>query len=259
MIVCRSGAELDRIYASCQLVAELLNTLEQMVRPGISTLELDRYAEKMILSRGARPAFKGYRGFPATLCTSLNEGVVHGIPSLRTILKEGDILSIDVGVEKNGYFGDAARTVAVGRVSPEVQRLLATTQQALQRGIDQARVGNRVSDISVTVQTIAEGNGFSVVRDFVGHGIGSALHEEPQIPNYGKLGTGSLLQAGMVLAIEPMINAKGAAVKVLKDKWTVVTVDSGYSAHFEHTVAVTRNGPWILSLWDPGKKGLYSL
>ncbi len=250
MIVCRSAAELERIHASCRIVAELLRDLESMIRPGISTLELDRYAEKMILSRKARPAFKGYRGYPATLCTSLNEGVVHGIPSSRVVLKEGDILSIDVGVEKDGYYGDAATTVPVGSVDPDLSRLLEVTRRALDLGIEKVRIGNRVSDISVAVQRTAESSGFSVVRDFVGHGIGSALHEEPQVPNYGKPGTGALLQEGMVLAIEPMVNLRGSAVKILKDKWTVVTADGGCSAHFEHTVAVTRQGPWILSQWD---------
>ncbi len=256
MIVGRSQAELERIYSSSQLVGEILWDLRQMIHPGINTLELDRYAENKILSRGAKPAFKGYRGYPATLCTSPNDGIVHGIPSAKVILREGDILSIDVGVQKDGYFGDAAITVAVGEISPELKELLRVTEAALFRGIDKARPGNRIGDVSAAVQQMAEANGFSVVKDYVGHGIGRSLHEEPQIPNYGKAGTGCSLREGMVLAIEPMVNTKGPDVRILKDKWTVLTADGGYSAHFEHTVAVTRDGPWIMSCWEPAKKDL---
>lgn len=256
MIVGRSQAELERIYSSSQLVGEILWDLRQMIHPGINTLELDRYAENKILSRGAKPAFKGYRGYPATLCTSPNDGIVHGIPSAKVILREGDILSIDVGVEKDGYYGDAAITVAVGEISPELKELLRVTEAALFRGIEKARPGNRIGDVSAAVQQMAETNGFSVVRDYVGHGIGRSLHEEPQIPNYGKAGTGCSLREGMVLAIEPMVNTKGPDVRILKDKWTVLTADGGYSAHFEHTVAVTRDGPWIMSCWEAAKKDL---
>jgi len=250
MIACRSRAELALIHHSCQLVGELLGELAARVKPGVSTLELDEYAERWIRRAGAMPAFKDYRGYPATLCTSLNNEIVHGIPSKSVLLKEGDILSIDVGVNRKGYFGDAATTVPVGAISSDLQRLLDVTRESLRRAIEQARVGNRVSDISVAIQKCVESNGFSVVRDFVGHGIGSALHEDPQVPNFGRPGTGARLLEGMVLAIEPMVNAGGPEVKILADEWTAVTADGGCSAHFEHTVAVTANGPWVLSRFE---------
>ena len=250
MIACRSRAELALIHHSCQLVGELLGELAARVKPGVSTLELDEYAERWIRRAGAMPAFKDYRGYPATLCTSLNNEIVHGIPSKSVLLKEGDILSIDVGVIRKGYFGDAATTVPVGAINSDLQRLLDVTRESLRRAIEQARVGNRVSDISVAIQKCVESNGFSVVRDFVGHGIGSALHEDPQVPNFGRPGTGARLLEGMVLAIEPMVNTGGPEVKILADEWTAVTADGGCSAHFEHTVAVTANGPWVLSRFE---------
>lgn len=250
MIACRSRAELALIHHSCQLVGELLGELAARVKPGVSTLELDEYAERWIRRAGAMPAFKDYRGYPATLCTSLNNEIVHGIPSKSVLLKEGDILSIDVGVNRKGYFGDAATTVPVGAISSDLQRLLDVTRESLRRAIEQARVGNRVSDISVAIQKCVESNGFSVVRDFVGHGIGTALHEDPQVPNFGRPGTGARLLEGMVMAIEPMVNTGGPEVKILADEWTAVTADDGCSAHFEHTVAVTANGPWVLSQFE---------
>lgn len=247
MIVCRSKTELARIRDSCQVVAELLSELSDRVRPGVTTWELNEYAEEKIKRVGAEPAFKGYRGYPAALCTSINDQIVHGIPSKDVMLQDGDILGIDVGVIRKGYFGDSALTVPVGHISPELQRLLEVTRQSLHLGIEKAREGNRVSDISVTIQDYVEANGYSVVRDFVGHGIGTSLHEDPQVPNFGRLGTGAKLLAGMVLAIEPMVNTKGPNVNILADQWTAVTADGGYSAHFEHSVAVTRDGPEILS------------
>lgn len=247
MIVCRSRAELELIRESCRLVAELLAELSEKVRPGVNTLELDQYAERWIARAGASPAFKGYKGYPATLCTSVNDEIVHGIPSRHVVLKDGDILSIDVGILRDGYFGDSAVTLPVGHISPSLERLLDVTRESLRLGIEKVRVGNRVSDISAAVQKYVESNGFSVVRDFVGHGIGTALHEDPQVPNFGRPGTGVRLLEGMVLAIEPMVNTKGPEVRILPDKWTAVTADGGYSAHFEHSVAVTKEGPWVLS------------
>jgi methionyl aminopeptidase len=255
MIVCRSKSELELIRESCQLVGELLEELAVKVKPGVTTLELDEFAERWIGRAGAQPAFKGYRGYPATLCTSVNDQIVHGIPSSVVVLREGDIVSIDVGVVRKGYFGDAARTVPVGKISSALQLLLDVTQESLRLAIEKVRVGNRVSDISVTVQSHVEAHGFSVVREFVGHGIGTSLHEDPQVPNFGRPGTGAKLQEGMVLAIEPMVNTGGPEVKVLADQWTAVTADGGYSAHFEHSVAVTANGPWVLSLCTPRVSG----
>jgi methionyl aminopeptidase len=255
MIVCRSKSELELIRESCQLVGELLEELAAKVKPGVTTLELDLFAERWIGRAGAQPAFKGYRGYPATLCTSVNDEIVHGIPSSAVVLGEGDIVSIDVGVVRKGYFGDAARTVPVGKISSALQQLLDVTQESLRLAIEKVRVGNRVSDISVAVQSHVEAHGFSVVREFVGHGIGTSLHEDPQVPNFGRPGTGAKLQEGMVLAIEPMVNTGGPEVKVLADQWTAVTADGGYSAHFEHSVAVTANGPWVLSLCTPRVSG----
>jgi methionyl aminopeptidase len=210
-------------------------------------LDLEKYVEKRIAQLGARPAFKGYRGYPCCLCASVNSEVIHGIPSERC-LEPGDILSLDMGVVVDGYYGDSAITVPVGEVSESTQRLLRVTQEALQLAIDQARLGNRLGDICATVQGHVEKNGYSVVREFVGHGIGRELHEEPQIPNFGHPGHGPVLKPGMVLAIEPMVNAGGPAVRVLADNWTAVTADGTLSAHFEHMVAVTRNGPDVLTL-----------
>ncbi len=231
------------------IVARVLNELGRLVRPGVTTGELDRRAEEMITKAGARSGFKGYHGYPANICTSVNEQVVHGIPNGRR-LKEGDIISLDVGVLYRGFYGDSAWTFPVGELDAEAQRLLAVTRESLYKGIEKAVVDCRVSDISAAVQEHVESHGFSVVREFVGHGVGTSLHEEPQVPNYGKPGRGPKLQAGMVLAIEPMVNSKGPGVRVLGDRWTAVTADGGLSAHFEHSVAVTENGPWILSELD---------
>ncbi|MBN2705692.1 MAG: type I methionyl aminopeptidase [Deltaproteobacteria bacterium] len=247
MIALRSRRELDRLRTANQLVAEVLELMRGQVSPGVTTGELDRRAEAAIVAAGARPAFKGYAGFPATLCTSINAEIVHGIPSDRRRLVEGDIISIDVGVCLEGYYGDAAITVPVGQVSAEALRLIEVTRESLHQAIAWARPGERLFTISHSVQAYAEKHGFSVVRDFVGHGIGTELHEPPQIPNYGRAGTGILLKPGMVLAIEPMINQGGHGVQVLADGWTAVTRDRKLSAHFEHTVAVTDNGPEILS------------
>ena len=246
MIVCKSPGEIERMRAANALVAEVLAELAAMVKPGVTTQDLDTVAERLVREGGAEPAFKGYRGYPATLCASVNEQVVHGIPSTRQLV-EGDILSLDMGVKLNGFFGDSAVTVPVGRIGDDAQRLLQVTQEALQRGIAQVRVGNRVSDIGHAIQQHVESHGFSVVREFVGHGIGAALHEEPQIANYGEPGRGPRLAEGMVLAIEPMVNIGRPAVKVLADGWTAVTRDGSLSAHFEHTVAVTGQGPLILT------------
>jgi methionyl aminopeptidase len=243
----RTAGEIEKIRKPAQAVAETLQEMRALVEPGVTTRELDRFAVEALRARGCAPAFKGYRGFPANICASPNEVVVHGFPSDRR-LAEGDIISIDLGAVAEGWYGDAAATWPVGRVSAEAGRLLATTEEALLRGIDQARVGNRLQDISFAVQSRAEEEGFSVVRDFVGHGIGRSLHEDPQVPNFGKPGCGPRLQAGMVLAIEPMVNAGTWEVEVLGDGWTVVTGDRRLSAHFEHTVAIREEGPEILTL-----------
>lgn len=243
---------IEGIRAAAQVVARALREMGRAVRPGLTTAELDRLAETVIRDCGARPAFKGYRGFPATICPSINEEVVHGMPGSRA-LKEGDIIGIDVGAELNGWYGDAARTFAVGAVSDEASRLMQVTEEALMRGLAQARAGNRVGDISNAVQTYVEQNGFSVVRDLVGHGIGREMHEEPAIPNYGPPGKGPRLVVGQVLAIEPMVNAGGYAVITRPDGWTVATKDGRLSAHFEHTVAVGPEGPEILSVLPDGQ------
>ena len=235
------------------LVARVLAELAETVAPGVTTRDLDALAEKLVRAGGAEPAFKGYRGYPATLCASVNEQVVHGIPSARP-LDEGDIVSLDMGVKLNGFYGDSAITVPVGEVSPEVRRLLQATQAALQQGISQVRVGGRISDIGHAIQQHVESEGFSVVREFVGHGIGSALHEEPQIANYGDPGRGPRLAEGMTLAIEPMVNTGRPSVKVLADGWTAVTRDGSLSAHFEHTVAVTKDGPLVLTRATHGSR-----
>ena len=231
------------------LVAAILEELAKKIRPGVKTIELDRLSEAMALKRGARPAFKGYRGYPYSLCTSVNSEVVHGMPSERE-LQEGDIVSLDFGILRDGYYGDAAVTVPVGEISPEARRLLRVTEEALYRGISAARAGNRIGDISAAIQGHVEAAGFSVVRDLVGHGIGKSLHEDPQVPNYGSSGRGIELKPGMVFAIEPMVNEGTYRVDVLRDGWTVVTADGKLSAHFEHSVAITENGPVILSRID---------
>ena len=247
MIICKSAAEIERLRRSGRMVRGLLEELRERVHPGVSTLDLEKYIERRIAQLGARPAFKGYRGYPCCLCASVNSEVIHGIPSERC-LKRGDILSLDMGVVVDGYYGDSAITVPVGEISESTQRLLRVTQESLQLAIDQAQLGSRLGDICATVQRHVEENGYSVVREFVGHGIGRQLHEEPQIPNFGQPGHGPVLKQGMVLAIEPMVNAGGPAVRVLADNWTAVTADGALSAHFEHMVAVTRNGPDILTL-----------
>ncbi|HEY2930503.1 MAG TPA: type I methionyl aminopeptidase [Acidobacteriota bacterium] len=246
MIVCKTPEELQKMRHSSLIVAEVLEEVKKAVAPGVRTKDLDALAEELILKRGGKPAFKGYNGYPATLCTSINSQIVHGIPGDYK-LKEGDILSIDCGVCCEGFFGDSAVTVPVGPISQRLATLLRVTEESLYRAIEKVRLGNRVSDISAAVQTHVESFGFSVVREFVGHGIGKQLHEEPQVPNYGPPGRGPKLEEGMVLAIEPMVNTGGPAHRTLPDGWTAVTVDGGYSAHFEHCVAVTSNGPWILS------------
>jgi len=231
------------------IVAEALDKLSKLVEPGITTLELDRFAEDHILKRGAKPAFKGYRGYPYTLCASVNEQVVHALPSERK-LSEGDIVSLDLGAIVDGYYGDAAVTVPVGQVSEEATRLMAVTQESLRLAIEVTRPGNRLSDVSHAVQAAVEAGGFAVVRLFVGHGIGRALHEEPQIPNFGPPGRGPMLKPGLVLAIEPMVTAGSPEVMILEDRWTAVTCDRSLAAHFEHTVAVTEEGVEILTAYD---------
>lgn len=250
MILLKSEQEIERMAEAGRLVALTMTQMARVIEPGITTLELDEIAESFIKKHGGRAVFKGYRGFPASICTSINEEVVHGIPGLRP-LKNGDIISIDIGVEINGYVGDAACTFPVGEVSEDKLRLLEVTSEALKRGIAQARIGNRLSDISHAIQSYVEANNFSVVRDYVGHGIGRQMHEDPQIPNFGPPGRGPRLQEGMVLAIEPMVNMGTYEVETLPDGWTVVTRDGKPSAHFEHTVAITATGPLILTSLDP--------
>lgn len=247
MIILKSKHEIEKMRVASRIVAEVLEELVRAAHPGISTLELDVIAERGIRARGAIPAFKGYRGFRHTLCVSVNEQVVHGIPSKRR-LKDRDIVGLDLGAKWEGYYGDAAVTVAVGQTMPEAKELLATTSEALHLGIQQASPGNHLSDISHAIQSFAETRGYTVVRAFVGHGIGTALHEEPQVPNFGPPSRGPRLKAGMVLAIEPMVNIGEADVEILEDGWTVVTTDGQLSAHFEHTVAITEQGPEILSV-----------
>ncbi len=242
MIVFKTPGEVALMAQASQVVAEVLELLKGKVAPGITTDDLDRMAEEAIRGRGAIPAFKGYRNYPKTLCASVNEQVVHGIPSKRR-LKEGDIIGLDLGAVVSGFYGDSAVTVPVGTASSEAMRLIQVTEEALCRGIAQAVVGNRLSDVSHAVQTHVEEAGFAVVTEFVGHGIGRQLHEEPQVPNYGRPGQGPRLQVGMVLAIEPMVNMGTGAVRILEDRWTAVTQDGRWSAHFEHTIAIQPNGP----------------
>lgn len=247
MIVCKSSAEIEKMKRSGHIVREVLEYVRGLVAPGVSTMDLERAAEKKIEEAGAKPAFKGYYDYPCVLCTSINQEIVHGIPSEKRVLKAGDIVSIDCGVVLDGYYGDAAITVPVVDVSPELRKLLEVTEASLYRGIEAARIGNTVGDVGAAVQELVEANGFSVVREFVGHGIGTRLHEEPQVPNFGTRGHGARLREGMVLAIEPMVNFGKPGTKLLKDKWTAVTEDGSPSAHFEHCVAVTKNGPLILT------------
>jgi methionyl aminopeptidase len=249
MIVCRSTAELEKLRRVNQLVGRILTELRQMVVPGVTTEEIDASAEALVRQAGAEPAFKGYHGFPATVCASVNEQVVHGIPSARQLV-EGDVLSLDMGAKLDGFFGDSAVTVPVGWVSTDAARLLRVTETALFHGIEAVKPGARVSDIGAAVQAHVEAHGFSVVREFVGHGIGTSLHEEPQIANYGPADRGPRLAEGMALAIEPMVNAGAAGVKVLSDGWTAVTRDGSLSAHFEHSVVVADGGYEILTMLD---------
>jgi methionyl aminopeptidase len=246
MIILKSPMEIEIMRAAGGIVAQTLEKLKEVIKPGITTRELDQLAEEFMIASGAVPAFKGYRGFPASICTSINDQVVHGIPGLNR-LENGDIVSIDIGVVYNGYYGDAAATFAVGEISDEAERLIKVTREGLFKGIEQAVEGNRLSDISHAVQRYVEGNGYSVVRDYVGHGIGQNMHEDPQVPNFGMPGKGPRLKEGMVLAIEPMVNQGNYHVRTLKDNWTVVTADGNLSAHFEHTVAITKRGPLILT------------
>lgn len=243
----KSQEEMARIAEACRIVGETLKALREVVAEGVSTKEIEKFAEDSIRSKGGKPAFKGYRGYPASICTSVNDQVVHGIPS-GTRLREGDLVSIDLGVYYQGFYGDGAVTIPVGSVSEKALKLLRVTEESLYIGVGMAKAGNRVSDISHAIQRHVEGNGFSVVRAFVGHGIGKLLHEEPQIPNYGPPGRGPRLQEGMTLAIEPMVNEGGPEVVVLEDGWTAVTADGRLSAHFEHTVAITDGGAKVLTM-----------
>lgn len=247
MIYLKTLTEIDKIRKSSEIVALGLAKIANIVKPGVTLLELDQLAEEHALSMHALPAFKGYHAYPASLCTSVNDVVVHGIPSSYA-LKDGDIVGIDYGVLFNGFYGDSAVTLPVGHISVEATKLLTITKESLFKGIDQAIPGNRIGDIGFAIQEFAERNGFSVVKNFVGHGIGKKLHEDPQVPNYGTPGKGIKLEVGMVLALEPMINAGLADTNVLEDGWTAVTADHSLSAHFEHTIAITRDGPIILSL-----------
>lgn len=248
MINCKSQSELEKMRRSGRIVRQVLETVRAMVAPGVSTMDLERVAEEKIHEFGAKPAFKGYYDYPCVLCTSVNNEIIHGIPSEKRVLKEGDIVSIDCGVVLDGYYGDSAITVPVGEsISPELRKLLDVTETSLKKAIQEVRLGKTVGDVGAAVQEYVESHGFSVVREFVGHGIGTRLHEEPQVPNYGVRGHGPRLREGMVLAIEPMVNIGKPEARVLGDKWTAVTVDGSYSAHFEHCVAVTRNGPLVLT------------
>jgi methionyl aminopeptidase len=247
MIVLKSAREIEKMKKSGQIVARILQQLKAKVRPGVTTLELDQLAEKLIKENNVLPAFKGYKGFKHCICASVNQEVVHGIPSEKRVLQEGDLFSADFGVIYEGYYGDSAFTVAVGKINSEYQKLVKVTEESLYKGIDQIKIGNHLSDISHAVQTHVEKHGFSVVREFVGHGIGQALHEDPPIPNYGEPHQGPVLKEGMVLAVEPMVNIGRPSVTILDDGWTAVTTDGSMSAHFEHTIAVTANGPDILT------------
>ncbi len=247
MIILKSLQEIEKIRKACLIVADVLVAIRDQVRSGVSTQALDEFAERFILAAGAKPAFKGYRGYPRTLCTSVNHEIIHGIPSKNVVLKQGDIISIDVGAIVEGFYGDAAVTIPVGKITPAAERLVRVTEESLYRGIEQAKSGNRLYDISAAVQRHVESQGYSVVREFVGHGIGRNMHEDPQIPNFGSPGQGPRIKPGMVFAIEPMVNMGGSATIVKEDGWTAVTADGSLSAHFEHTVAVMPDGPMVLT------------
>jgi methionyl aminopeptidase len=248
MVVIKSSQEIEKMRRAGQVVREVLELVRGMVKPGVTTIELERAAEARLKERGAKPAFKGYHGFPCVLCTSVNQEVVHGIPSPKRVLKEGDIVSVDCGAIVDGYYGDAAITVPVGeKIDPRTARLLKVTEESLNLAIAAVKPGATLGDIGAAVQDVVEAEGFSIVRDFVGHGIGVHMHEDPQVPNFGQKGRGMKLRAGMVIAIEPMVNAGKADVQVLGDGWTAVTLDSSMSAHFEHTVAVTATGARVLT------------
>ncbi len=255
MITLKTDEEIEVIAHACEIVADVLDQMAGLVSPGVTTAELDSWAEERIYSYdGATPAFKGLYGFPATLCTSINQEVVHGIPSPTRVLQQGDVVSIDVGVGYDGYFGDGALTVSVGDISDDVRELLEVTQRALKRGVEAARPGSRIGDISSAIEKVGREAGYGVPRELTGHGIGSRPHEDPQVPNYGRSGEGLRLQPGLVLAIEPMFNMGGREIRTLADEWTVVTADGTVSAHFEHTVAITLDGPRVLTV-VPSKAG----
>ena len=247
MVILKSLQEIEKIRRACLIVADVLTGIREMVRPGITTLALDEFAERFIREAGGKPAFKGYRGYPRSLCTSVNDQVIHGIPAKDAVLRSGDLLSIDVGAIVDGFYGDAAVTLPVGAVTAEADRLMRITEESLALGIAEARPGSRLFDISAAIQQHVESHGYSVVREFVGHGIGRSLHEDPQVPNFGERGRGLRIQPGMVLAIEPMVNAGGSKTVVQEDQWTAVTADGSLSAHFEHTVAVLEDGPRVLT------------
>ncbi len=247
MIILKSLQEIEKIRKACLVVADALEGVREALRAGISTQALDDIAERIIIAAHAKPAFKGYRGYPKTVCTSINNEVIHGIPSKDIVVRDGDIVSVDVGAIVDGFYGDAAVTLPVGAVTSEAERLIKVTEESLYRGIEQARPGSRLYDISYAVQSHVESHGYSVVREFVGHGIGRNLHEDPQIPNFGSHGQGPRIKQGMVFAIEPMVNRGGSATVVKEDGWTAVTADGSLSAHFEHTIAVMPDGPWILT------------
>ena len=246
-IIVKTSAEIEVMRQANRIVVGVLEMLQEKMRPGLTTRQMDRWAQEYCRDHGAEPAFLGYRGFPASLCVSINEQIVHGIPSKKVKVREGDIVSVDFGAIYNGFYGDSAVTIPVGKLTARKQRLLQVTKEALERGIKQVKIGNRVSDVSAAIQNHAESNGFSVVRQFVGHGIGTSLHEAPEVPNYTQNQPSPRIIEGMVLAIEPMINTGTAKVKVLKDGWTVITADKKPSAHFEHSVAATADGPFVLS------------
>jgi len=248
LVQLKSKSEIEKMRKAGQIVGQILFELGEMVKPGVSTADLDLFAQVRTKELGAKPAFKGYQGFPGTLCVSVNEEVVHGIPSKKRLLNEGDIIGVDFGVILDGWYGDSAKTFCVGKVTNDIEKLVKATEKSLHLGIEQAKAGNHLFDIGFAIQNFVESHGFSVVREFVGHGIGRNLHEDPQVPNFGTKGKGMLLKPGMVLAIEPMINAGKPEVKVLNDGWTAVTADRKWSAHFEHTIAITEQGTEILTL-----------